>query len=88
MRLRIIGYAIALALGIVCLAGVTLNTAAAQSGRSFDRNQNAQAPRAPARIVVRPGRRLVRQCDSWYVIERRVAGDVLTPQMRCRWTYR
>ena len=89
MRLGMLGLAIALALGTVRLAGVTWNTTAAQSGRSLDQTSNAQPPRSRARIVVsRPGRRLVRQCDSSYIIERRVAGDVLTSQMRCRWTCR
>jgi len=37
---------------------------------------------------VTPGRRLVRECESWYATEHRLAGTVVTPQMRCWWTYR
>jgi hypothetical protein len=32
-----------------------------------------------------PGRGYVRQCSSWLATEHRVAGTVLTPQMRCWW---
>lgn len=48
----------------------------------------APPPRAPSRIIVTPNRRLVRECVDWYAIEHRLAGTVVTPQMRCRWAYR
>jgi hypothetical protein len=32
-----------------------------------------------------PGRGYVRQCTSWLATEHRVAGTVITPQMRCWW---
>ena len=32
-----------------------------------------------------PGRGYVRQCASWLATENRVAGTVITPQMRCWW---
>jgi hypothetical protein len=32
-----------------------------------------------------PGRGYVRQCTSWLATENRVAGTVITPQMRCWW---
>ena len=44
--------------------------------------------RAPARIVIVPLRRYYRQCVDWYALEHRPSGDVVTPQMRCRWVAR
>ena len=37
---------------------------------------------------IRSMRRLVRECVDWYAIEHRLAGTVVTPQMRCHWAYR
>lgn len=42
--------------------------------------------RAATQITVSPTRRLVRECTAWYALERRLSGDVITPQMRCWWT--
>jgi hypothetical protein len=44
--------------------------------------------RVPTRIEIYPSQRLYRQCVDWYAIERRPSGDVITPQMRCRWALR
>jgi hypothetical protein len=47
-----------------------------------------QRRRPPARITVVPLSRYYRQCDSWLAVEHRPSGDVITPQMRCRWALR
>jgi hypothetical protein len=76
-------------LGAVIAIGCALacaDLAAAQS--RMDENGYVRPPRAPSRIVVTPSRRLVRECVDWYAIEHRLAGTVVTPQMRCRWGYR
>ena len=78
MRLFLCAIAIGGALG----AG--LGDASAQSRLQ----EYAPPPRAPARIIVTPSRRLVRECVDWYAIEHRLAGTVVTPQMRCHWAYR
>jgi hypothetical protein len=83
--MRIASFICAVAVGVAGASGGT-SEAAAQS-RRVDEYGNPR-PRAPARIVVTPNRRLVRECDAWYALEHRVAGTVLTPQMRCWWTYR
>lgn len=77
--------AIALAAG--CIAGAA-SPAVAQAGPPGEARLDARAARPPARITVTPGRRIVRECEAWYRLERRLAGDVMTPQMRCWWTYR
>ncbi|MGA8157253.1 MAG: hypothetical protein WB822_13810 [Rhodoplanes sp.] len=87
MRLAKWGCAIAVAVGTAGMAGVGTESAQAQSSRR-DENRYRPPPRAPARIVVTPSRRLVRKCVDWYQIEHRLAGTVVTPQMRCRWGYR
>ena len=47
-----------------------------------------QRRRPPTRITVVPLNRYYRQCDSWLAVEHRPSGDVITPQMRCRWALR
>jgi hypothetical protein len=86
MRLSNCWGAIALAIGIAGMPGVGTDPATAQS--RVDEYGSVRPPRAPARIVVTPTRRLVRECVDWYAIEHRLAGTVVTPQMRCRWGYR
>ncbi len=44
--------------------------------------------RARPRITVVPLSRYYRQCDFWLAVEHRPSGDVITPQMRCRWALR
>ena len=80
--MRLAGLLCAIAVG--CALGAGLGEASAQS--RFQ--EYATPPRAPARIIVTPTRRLVRECVDWYALEHRLAGTVLTPQMRCRWAYR
>ena len=87
MRLARWGCAIAVAVGTAGMAGVGTETAAQAQSR-LDENRYQPPPRAPSRIVVTPSRRLVRECIDWYQIEHRLAGTVVTPQMRCRWGYR
>ncbi|MGZ8330848.1 MAG: hypothetical protein ACXWVA_07440 [Rhodoplanes sp.] len=81
MRLSYWGCAVALAVG---LSGLGTNLAGAQPRV----DEYGRPVRAPARIVVTPTRRLVRECVDWYAIEHRLAGTVVTPQIRCRWGYR
>lgn len=66
--------------------GLAIDSAAAQARRDDEVARSRQRP--PARITVTPGRRLVRECEAWYATEHRLAGTVVTPQMRCWWTYR
>jgi len=80
--MRLAGLLCAIAIGFALDA--SLGDASAQSRYQ----EYAQPPRAPARITVTPTRRLVRECVDWYAIEHRLAGTVVTPQMRCHWAYR
>lgn len=80
------GVLIAVAMGAGMAAGMGCDSAAAQSRRDDGSAGTRQRP--PARITVTPSRRLVRECEAWYATERRLAGTVVTPQMRCWWTYR
>ena len=77
---------IAVAMGMGLAASSGIDFAAAQSGRDDELARTRRRP--PARITVTPGRRLVRECEAWYATEHRLAGTVVTPQMRCWWTYR
>ncbi|NVO13269.1 MAG: hypothetical protein HXX10_04465 [Rhodoplanes sp.] len=71
-----------------------LGVAHAQAGPGYtvpsaeERAQARRAARGPTRIQVTPNRQLYRECVDWLAIERRPSGDVITPQMRCRWAYR
>lgn len=88
MRLSMGRCALALAIGFGMAVGMGPGIAAAQSSRGVDADGNPRPPRAPSRITVTPNRQLVRECNAWYALEHRVAGDVMTPQMQCRWVYR
>jgi len=77
---------IAVAMGVGLVAGLCCDFASAQTRRDEEFARARRRP--PARITVTPGRRLVRECESWYATEHRLAGTVVTPQMRCWWTYR
>lgn len=77
---------LAVVMGAGLVAAFGGDFAAAQSGRDDAYVRTRRRP--PARITVTPGRRLVRQCEAWYATEHRLAGTVVTPQMRCWWTYR
>ena len=46
------------------------------------------ARRRPTRITIYPSDRIYRQCNSWLELQHRPSGDVLYPQMNCRWTVR
>jgi hypothetical protein len=61
---------------------------AATAMRSTDFSAQQQRRRPPTRITVAPLSRYYRQCDSWLAVEHRPSGDVITPQMRCRWALR
>ncbi|MTW14756.1 hypothetical protein GJ689_00810 [Rhodoplanes serenus] len=82
--IKVVGAAL-LALGLLVAADSV--PAAAQSGLRTDEPAR-RAARAPTRIQVTPTRRLYRECVDWLAVERRPSGDVITPQMRCRWAYR
>lgn len=90
MRRPVWGVMIAVAMGMGLAAGFAaglgIDFAAAQSSRDDELTRTRHRP--PARITVTPGRRLVRECEAWYATEHRLAGTVVTPQMRCWWTYR
>ena len=44
--------------------------------------------RRPSRLTVYPTGRFYRLCTDWYEIQHRPAGDVIYPQMSCRWVAR
>lgn len=41
----------------------------------------------PTRITIYPDR-FYRQCNAWYQLQHRPSGDVIYPQMYCRWAVR
>jgi hypothetical protein len=86
MRRPVWGVLIAVAMGAGLAAAIGCDSAAAQTRRDDELARTRRRP--PARITVTPGRRLVRECEAWYATEHRLAGTVVTPQMRCWWTYR
>ena len=86
MRHPVWGVVLAVAIGAGLAAVVECDFVAAQSRRDDGTARARQRP--PARITVTPNRRLVRECEAWYATEHRLAGTVVTPQMRCWWTYR
>ena len=45
-------------------------------------------PRRSTRITVYPTGRYYRQCTDWYEVQHRPSGDVIYPQMSCRWVAR
>jgi hypothetical protein len=73
----------------LCLAAITAQPAgavpAAKAPTDFSSQQRR---RVPPRITVVPLSHYYRQCDSWLALEHRPSGDVITPQMRCRWALR
>jgi hypothetical protein len=42
----------------------------------------------PTRITIYPSDRFYRQCNAWLQLQHRPSGDVLYPQMYCRWAVR
>jgi len=44
--------------------------------------------RRTTRITVYPTARFYRECTDWYELQHRPSGDVIYPQMRCRWVAR
>jgi hypothetical protein len=65
-------------------AWVAPATAQSIGERDGVRRERAERPR----IRVTPNQRLVRQCEDWYVVERRVTGPTVVPNSRCWWAYR
>lgn len=90
MRGILLVAAAGLALGVFAVRG----DARAQAGPGYtvpsaeERAQARRAARGPTRIQVTPNRQLYRECVDWLAVEHRPSGDVITPQMRCRWAYR
>ena len=69
----------------VAIAGPQSLRSAAASDVS---SQNASPQRARTRITVRPGRKLVRECDFRLVREARASGIYVVPRQRCWWARR
>lgn len=87
-RTKILALASALT-GLVAMAVPSGPAAAQQDGLRDSRSERAARPvRVRPRIVVTPTQRLYRQCVDVYVIEHRLTGDTVVPDMRCRWAYR
>ena len=76
-------------LGLAAIVTQPAASAPAKSAamRSTDLSSQ-QRRRPPTRITVVPLSRYYRECDSWLAVEHRPSGDVITPQMRCRWALR
>jgi hypothetical protein len=78
----------------LCLAAITAQPAAAAppgaapAATAATDFSSQQHRRVPPRITVVPLSHYYRQCDSWLALEHRPSGDVITPQMRCRWALR
>ncbi len=80
---------LALASALAGLATFALSTGPASAQDSGVRNRPTQiSSRVRPRIVVTPSQRLYRQCVDVYVIEHRLTGDTVVPNMRCWWAYR
>jgi len=78
-------------LGLAAIATQPAASAPAKSAATAIRSTDVSAQqrrRPPARITVVPLSRYYRQCESWLAVEHRPSGDVITPQMRCRWALR
>ena len=73
----------AYALG-VGLALVSSAFSLAQDATNAARTQR----RPPLRLEIRPAPQYYRQCVDWYVVEHRLTGDTVVPQLRCRWALR
>jgi len=80
---------------LLALAGVALvdPAAARASGAAVELTMPSdisaqRRPRARTRILIVPLSRYYRECVDWYALEHRPSGDVVTPQMRCRWVAR
>jgi len=92
MLVRLTALSFIAALGLLAMSPTAARTApagAAIEPRVGVTDLSAQRRRrAPARITVVPLSRYYRQCVDWYALEHRPSGDVVTPQMRCRWVAR
>jgi hypothetical protein len=80
-----------LAIAGLVLVGLPSTQAAAQdAGLRNNETTSQRRVRAVARprIVVTPTRRFVRNCVDIYVIEHRLTGPTVVPEMRCWWAYR
>jgi hypothetical protein len=92
MLIRIAAFSFIAALGLLIASPPTGSAApagAAVEARVSATDLSAQRRRrAPTRIVIVPLSRYYRQCVDWYLLEHRPSGDVVTPQMRCRWVAR
>jgi len=92
MLVRLTALSFIAALGLLIAdppAGRTAPAGAAIEARGGPTDVSAQRRRrAPTRIVIVPLSRYYRQCVDWYLLEHRPSGDVVTPQMHCRWVAR
>ncbi len=92
MLVRLTALSFIAALGLVVAipsAGRSAPAGAAMETRGAPSDVSAQRRRrAPTRVLIVPLSRYYRQCVDWYALEHRPSGDVVTPQMRCRWVAR
>jgi hypothetical protein len=92
MLIRLTALSFIAAIGVLIAdppAGRTAPAGAAIEARDGLADVGAQRRRrAPPRIVIVPLNRYYRQCVDWYLLEHRPSGDVVTPQIRCRWVAR
>ncbi len=86
---RTIAVTLALA-GLAAIASPAGLAAAQDAGaRNHPVEVSAQRRvRVRPRIVVTPAARIHRQCVDIYVVEHRLTGDTVVPNMRCWWAYR
>jgi hypothetical protein len=79
---------IALTIFAAAFAVMPGNPAPASAQQLDPRLQTEPPRRPPLRLEVRPIGRPYRQCEDWYVVERRATGDTVVPRMRCWWATR
>ncbi len=78
-----------LASALAGLAAFALSTGSAPAQDAGIRSRPTQiTSRVRPRIVVTPSQRIYRRCVDVYVIEHRLTGDTVVPNMRCWWAYR
>ena len=91
MKPTIAWIAVAATLGSIAVAG---SAAAQPTGNIVIAQATEPAPspirahRRPTRITVYPTGRYYRECTDWYELQHRPSGDVIYPQMSCRWVAR
>lgn len=86
---RTISLAHAVALAGFAAFALSTGPASAQDSGARNRPTKISTRLGPRpRITVTPSQRVYRQCVDVYVVERRLTGDTVVPNMRCWWTYR